>query len=701
MSTDTLDSPTFTLLPHHWRELHQGSGLTLETITAAGIYSESNHPKLAALLNRKRWKRDLGSALVFPYHDTSGATILYRVKPDRPGEGGKYLAPTGSALRAYIPAAVRPFLESAPQPLLITEGEKKTLAATQAGFPTIGLAGVECWHTKKSTALIPDLEHVAWNRRQVFIVFDSDAAGNQSVKSAESLLAAALEIRGAIVRIVRLPPGPQNGDGAGKVGLDDYLVAHGADAFRRLLASAIEPEKPDPADLKIEAGKLDPATVAGDFLKTTEEAGLFRLRFWRGTFHFWQRGAYREQGSPEVRASLIGYVNEFASRVTTSTVNNFLDQVRAQAILPGRYDPPAWLSERSADDWPPDEVLVCRNGLVHLPSLVSGKRPYLVPPTPRFFSTSALDFDFSCSEAPSPENWYRFLGQLWPDDPESVATLQEWFAYCLTPDTRLQKILLLVGPGRSGKGTIGRVLRGLVGEANVCGPTLASLGSQFGLWPFLGKSLAIISDARLGGRADQAAIVERLLSISGEDALTVDRKNLEPVTTKLKTRIMLLSNELPRLQDSSGVFSSRFIILRLRESFLGREDPDLTKKLLPELPAILLWSIEGWQRLQQRRRFTQPESALELVGQLADLTSPVSAFVRDCCRVGPAYRVSVDDLFAGWKEWCEKNGRREPGTIQTFGRNLLAAVPTLRQSRPREEGGRYRAYEGIGLVLTW
>jgi hypothetical protein len=86
----------------------------------------------------------------------------------------------------------------------------------------------------------------------------------------------------------------------------------------------------------------------------------------------------------------------------------------------------------------------------------------------------------------------------------------------LTPDTRQQKMMLLVGPKRSGKGTIGRVLKALHGEDSVAAPTLASLGTNFGLWPLIGRIAAsvIIGDARLGGRSDIAQIVERLLSIT-------------------------------------------------------------------------------------------------------------------------------------------------------------------------------------------
>ena len=70
----------------------------------------------------------------------------------------------------------------------------------------------------------------------------------------------------------------------------------------------------------------------------------------------------------------------------------------------------------------------------------------------------------------------KFLGDLWGDDTEAMEALQEFFGYTISGRTDLHKILLLVGPLRSGKGTIARVLTSLIGKPNVTGPTLASLG---------------------------------------------------------------------------------------------------------------------------------------------------------------------------------------------------------------------------------
>jgi putative DNA primase/helicase len=224
---------------------------------------------------------------------------------------------------------------------------------------------------------------------------------------------------------------------------------------------------------------------------------------------------------------------------------------------------------------------------------------------------------------------------------------------------------------------------------------LASLGTNFGMSPLLGKPLAVISDARLG-RGDEHQVVERLLSISGEDMLTVDRKYREPWTGQLPTRFLVLSNELPRFGDASGAIAHRFIVATMTQSFLGHENTRLTGELLAELPGILSWALDGLDRLASSP-FTEPVSSKDAVTALQDLVSPVAAFVRDSCTVGTGEEVGVTELYSAWKEWAEENGHRA-GSQQTLGRDLRAVAPSLRMRRPREGDGRERRYHGLSLT---
>jgi len=190
-------------------------------------------------------------------------------------------------------------------------------------------------------------------------------------------------------------------------------------------------------------------------------------------------------------------------------------------------------------------------------------------------------------------------------------------------------------------------------------------------------------------------VVERLLCISGEDALTVDRKFLGSVTLKLPTRFMFLTNELPKLTETSGALAGRFLVLRFTQSFYGREDPLLTDKLLQERPGILKWAIEGWHRLRADGRFIEPSSSRAAAEELEDLLSPVGAFVREQCVIGPQYRCYLSALYAAWSQWCAANGRDHPGTVQSFGRDLAAAVPGARTRRDHIVG---RFVEGVQLA---
>jgi putative DNA primase/helicase len=260
---------------------------------------------------------------------------------------------------------------------------------------------------------------------------------------------------------------------------------------------------------------------------------------------------------------------------------------------------------------------------------------------------------------------------------------------------------MLIGPRRSGKGTIGRLLGLLLGRHNVCSPTLHELGTErFALEPMIGKPVGIISDAKLSGRVDAQVVVERLLSITGEDAQTVPRKYKSAWYGTLPTRFIIMANMLPKFDDASEAISGRIIVLRMTNSFFNREDLLLGKKLEAELSGILNWALDGFDRLQQRGYLQQPPSGDDLAEQLAALASPIKAFIPEWCltgkdRHGHPYEVECDRLYRVWCNWCEKTGHK-PGATNTFGRSLRTAYPLLRTARTGSDD-RDRQYMGIGL----
>jgi putative DNA primase/helicase len=440
--------------------------------------------------------------------------------------------------------------------------------------------------------------------------------------------------------------------------------------------------------LPVEVAK---ALISEDFTSD----GTATIRRWQGSFYAWDGRRYVVAIDEDVRSALYDFLQRSGVDVENrSQIDNAMDALRAESNIAAATVAPSWTG---AD--PPDDVralIACGNGLLN------PHTRQLIPHSPQLFSTNAIDVDY-LPEAPPPSRWLQFLGSVLPDDPQAIAALQEWFGYCLTHDTSLQKALIIVGPKRSGKGTLARVLQRLLGEFNVCGPTLGSLGSQFGLQPLIGKLLAIVSDARVSGAADLQSISENMLRVTGEDLVNVPRKNMADWSGKLDLRFMLLTNVLPGLIDSGGAIASRFVVLQLSQSFYGREDTELTPKLLAELPGILNWSLDGLARLKARGALTQPASGEEAMRDLRRRSSPVTAFSEDTFEPGqaPGCWVSKDAVHQLYREWCADQGMSFKLPKDQMLRELYAADDRFQDQRPRgPDGTRIRAVSGARLRAT-
>jgi len=437
----------------------------------------------------------------------------------------------------------------------------------------------------------------------------------------------------------------------------------------------------------------------------TSPDGVRLLRYWNGVFYGWS-GAYYQRDKDGVVAEVGDYLETARQYIgkdkktgkdrtepyapTPAMVANVVDSLAAVTYQDSRFVQPCWMD--GADGADPRDLLVMTNGMLHMPTRK------LQAHDQRLFTTTALPFAYAPDAAP-PRVWLAFLASVWGDDAESIELLQEYMGNCLTADCSQQKILLIVGPPRSGKGTILRVLTALVGAANTCSPTLDSIAERFGLEPLIDKRLALFSDVRLDGRTSQKALAGKLLPLSGEDQLTIDRKGKPTWTGTLGVRLVIATNELPMIADASGALASRLAVLAMTRSFRGVEDTTMIGKLLAELPAILNWSLDGLERLKARGAFRQPESAMELVQELGDLGSPISDFIRECCVIEPNTVAVKDDLYDRWKGWCMQQGWKEAGTKKKFYRDLRAALPHLNTVRPRSgDDKRPRAYQGIGLV---
>jgi P4 family phage/plasmid primase-like protien len=628
------------------------------------------------------------------------------------------------------------------RPLLIVEGASDTIAGTYAGLSVVGRPS----NTGGAEYLAELLKSVPATR-QVIIVGENDQKPNGDWPGREGAISVATRLAAVCVRVIHwsLPPTSAKdvrawlvastipGDTshtfpvAGQILAAHFLSAAEpisppapGSAEAKSLPVALPGEDPNPAKWDFEPE--NPQRLARAFLATLTppdypaDAPPY-IRYWRSEYHEYKNGVYQTRDSDDFRASVGDWIEEELQRVfrlalfqwesasadsrgprptvikgNRTLTSNTLASIENKCRVHFSISAPAWIDGVTGKP-DPSNIVAVSNGLLDLTTGI------LHPLTPSYFNFSATPFQY-LPNSPPPAQWIAFLSALWEhsETRDNIKCLQEWFGYLLTPDTRQQKLLFILGPKRAGKGTIARILRGLVGDRSYTGPTLSSLAGEYGLWPLIGKSVAVISDARLSGRVDTQMVVERILSVTGEDTTTINRKNLSQLDAKLSARFVIMSNELPNLTDASGALASRMILLKLTRSYFGDEDTGLTDRLLTELPGILNWAIEGWHRLRARGRFVQPASGAESIEEMNEIGSPVATFIRERCIVAEGFRVPCKELYEKWKNWCDDNGRKEYSTSQIFSRNLKAAYPDVKTVKQRLNGDEIRHYSGLRLI---
>ena len=383
-----------------------------------------------------------------------------------------------------------------------------------------------------------------------------------------------------------------------------------------------------------------------------------------------------------------GNIIEFSP--TPPAVSAAMDATKALVHLRNAPNtkPPVWLDGYGSGRPEAGKLISLENGLFHLEESV------ILPHSLGFFTQNSLPFAYD--PAAGAPTWEQFLRDLWGEDQESIDCLQEIFGYILSGDTRQQKFFNLIGPRRSGKGTINKVLVALLGQHNTVAPELGELCDTFGLQPWLGKLLASFTDARAPER-NRSAVVSQLLRIVGGDTITVNRKNKESWNGYLPTRIVIYSNEVLRLTENSNALTGRMIVLRMSKSFYGKEDTDLATKLMRELSGIFNWAMEGEHRRTARGgHFLQPKSGLELLEVMEELSNPLKVFIEDVLIMDPQGEVGKDELFAVFKHWAHKKSIH-PGTDLSFKQKFMAATQDkpITSAEVRANGERKYLYRGI------
>ena len=380
-----------------------------------------------------------------------------------------------------------------------------------------------------------------------------------------------------------------------------------------------------------------------------------------------------------------------------------LDHLGMQAWANDKWAIPFWV-----DDGPTTEPLIAlRDVIVDLGALSRGETPW-ISNTPRFITTVFLPFTKADVQAigGSPDHgcpkWLKILDRILEGDQDRINLLQEWFGYCLVPDTRETATLFLEGSGGNGKSVVIGVMEELLGDRNISHVELPNFGPGFHLQDTMGKLVNICGEAGLIPRVAE----EGLKTFLDGGIIRSDRKYMKAIEFKATARLMVSVNSRPEFWDRSDGIFRRLRVMPFRTKIKDDEKDTLLKEhrhadwpLRDELPGIFRWAILGYMALRERGEFTNPKICQKTLKSYRTDLNPAWQFLDDNMEVNPDLSCAKTDLYADYKKWCLNSGYHHLGRNNLYKEvgnwSLHRKIPVT-EARPSSwSGSRERKFVGI------
>jgi P4 family phage/plasmid primase-like protien len=357
--------------------------------------------------------------------------------------------------------------------------------------------------------------------------------------------------------------------------------------------------------------------------------------------------------------------------------------------------------------WASADVIVCQNGVLEITS-----REFHAH-APGWFARRKIGTDY-WPDAACPQ-FERLLDAMFADKPEQdragfAGVFREWVGSALAVShlsREERKALILVGPSRTGKTEMSRIIRMLLGDP-VATPSVAEISERFGL-SSLYEAAAWIRDDAINEGDDLDP--QRFKTIVTGEPIDIERKYRPAVPgVELQLPVLLTTNALPKARDKSDAIFNRSIVLEMT-SVVSEDDAHRMRVDLgvpkgftvgshilgQEGPGVLNWALDGLTRLLQRGSYDLPEVVRSAVQRFKDDNNPVGEWARTAVVKSMNSRVSRADImcaYHGWQREQDGDEARAFGARAFFPR--LRAVAPWSSEMQEHSGRRYI----VGVALT-
>jgi len=341
------------------------------------------------------------------------------------------------------------------------------------------------------------------------------------------------------------------------------------------------------------------------------------------------------------------------------------------------------------DIWaiPPIETIAVANGLLNW------RTGELSPHTHEHLSPVYLPVTYD-PEAVCP-NWHEFIDAVFPEDSKHLAfDLAGWL---MIPYTGLQKAVMLIGEGGTGKSTFLTALTAFLGTENVSGVTLQSLeNDQYASSRLVGKLANIFADLP----STHLAGTSIFKALTGGDRVPAERKYETSFEFDNYARLLFSANKPPASNDTSSAFFDRWLVVPFDNKFRDTEGEvrNYADRLTTEteLSGLLNYALVSLHKVLADGIEETPTMKKAWLS-LKEITSPIEVWLNANLYDDAKVHVTRKALLRAYNRHAEKTGKGAE-TPECFTKAVKEWRPELRETRPTVNGKRERAWKGVGLV---
>lgn len=257
-----------------------------------------------------------------------------------------------------------------------------------------------------------------------------------------------------------------------------------------------------------------------------------------------------------------------------------------------------------------------------------------------------------------------YMKQITCNDEKLEMVLQEILGYSLTSETRAEKAFIFYGRGSNGKSVFAKIITMLVGRPNVSNIPLREFGVKFGMETIVNKTVNIATETELD---DLKLNTENFKSVTSGDSLHVQRKHKTGLDIEPMVKLVFLTNNLPRVNDTTKGFLRKILIVPFNAEFThdsensdNRLDNRLMEQLETEKEGILLYALEGLKRLKKNGfKFTESEVINDEIKEYEMEINPTIEFFEDNIEISNGDSIHRPDILSRFKRWASDVGKLE------------------------------------------